>query len=213
MRDDVDIAQIIRIYPEGDYDYNSLLDRQVLTATMALVESKPDYKWDWQMLTSQSGFIPSAKFIYDHINDNLNWFALSQQDNQDVWGDEKLIFSLAKQSIISAEIDWMKVSSHGYFPITESVLESVPLNKLNWKILSSRKAVVQYPANVVSTLIGESYLKINIYIWAILRCSIDIKIAWIGLLFADAKILSYRTMFLKHSQSISIGISHQVLWI
>lgn len=144
MRDDVDIAQIIRIYPEGDYDYNSLLDRQVLTATMALVESKPDYKWDWQMLTSQSGFIPSAKFIYDHINDNLNWFALSQQDNQDVWGDEKLIFSLAKQSIISAEIDWMKVSSHGYFPITESVLESVPLNKLNWKILSSRKAVVQY---------------------------------------------------------------------
>lgn len=143
MRDDVDIAQIIKIYPEGDYDYNNLLSRHVLTANMSLVESKPDYEWNWQLLTSQSNFVPSAKFIYDHINDCLNWSVLSQQDNQDVWGDEKLISMIAKPYLTSAEIDWMNVSSHSYFPITESVLKSLPLNKLNWKILSNRKAIIQ----------------------------------------------------------------------
>ena len=144
MRDDVDIAQIIRIYPKGDYDYNNLISRQVLIASMALVESKPNYDWNVQILTSQSTFVPSAKFIYDHINDNLNWIVLSQQDNKDIWGDEKLISRLAKEGLISTEINWEAVSAHSYFPITQSVLQSVPINKLNWQILSNRKDIIQY---------------------------------------------------------------------
>lgn len=141
-REDVDIEQIIRICPKGDYDYNKLLRRQVLTASIDIVEAKPDYDWDWQMVTSQSSFVPSAKFIYDHINDDLNWEVLSQQDNQKIWGDEALISTLAKEESISDAIDWKYVSSLKYFPLSESILELVPVAELNWKSLSGKKAVI-----------------------------------------------------------------------
>ena len=143
-RQDVDIEQIIRINPKGDYDYNELLRRQVLSATLDIVEAKPDYAWDWQIVTSQSSFVPSAKFIYDHLNDDLNWDVLSRQDNQKVWGDEKLISTLAKEVSISDAINWRYVSSQKYFPLTESVLKTVPINELNWKSLSARKAVIPF---------------------------------------------------------------------
>ena len=139
---DVDIEQIIRIYPKGDYDYNDLLKRHVLSATLDIVEAKPDYDWDWQMVTSQSSFVPSSKFIYDHLDDNLNWDVLSHQDNQKLWGDENLISTLAKESSISNEVDWKYVSSLKYFPLTESVLKNVPINELNWKLISGRKTVI-----------------------------------------------------------------------
>jgi len=141
-REDVDIKQIIRIYPKGDYDYNELFKRKVLTATIDIVETKPDYDWDWQMVTSQKSFVPSAKFIYDHIDDDLNWGVLSQQDNQKIWGDETLISTLAKEKSISNAIDWKYVSSLEYFPLSESILELVPVDNLDWKSLSGKKAVI-----------------------------------------------------------------------
>ena len=139
---DVDIEQIIRINPKGDYDYNELLQRHVLSATLDIVESKPNYAWDWRMVTSQSSFVPSAKFIYDHLNDDLNWEFLLRQDNQKVWGDENIISILANEVSISNAINWKHVSSLKYFPLTEYVLKSVPVDELNWKSLSGRKTAI-----------------------------------------------------------------------
>lgn len=141
-RHDVDIEQIIKINPKGDYDYNDLLNRQVFSANLDIVEAKPDYDWNWQVVTSQRTFKPSAKFVYDHLNDDLNWNALSQQDTPQIWGDEKLICTLAKDDSISQSIDWKTVSSLKCFPLTSSILKIVPLNELNWKSLSSRKAII-----------------------------------------------------------------------
>lgn len=143
-RSDVDIEQIIKINPKGDYDYNDLLERHVLSATLDMVEAKPDYGWNWQMVTSQSSFVPSNKFMYEHMNDDLNWNVLSKQDNQKVWGDEKLIVALAKNASISNSIDWGHVSSQKYFPLTDTVLEYVPVDELNWKSLSGRKVIIPF---------------------------------------------------------------------
>lgn len=76
------------------------------------------------------------------MDDNLNWDVLSHQDNQKLWGDENLISTLAKESSISNEVDWKYVSSLKYFPLTESVLNNVPINELNWKLISGRKTVI-----------------------------------------------------------------------
>lgn len=141
-RQDVEIEQIIKINPKGDYDYNELLNRHVLAATLDIVEAKPDYDWDWQMVTSQSSFIPSTKFLYNHLDDNLNWTFLSQQDNPKVWSDESLILRLAEDAKISGAIDWEHVSLQKHFPLSKSILEVVPVNKLNWKSLSARKEVI-----------------------------------------------------------------------
>jgi len=143
-RSDVDIEQIIKIYPKGDYDYNDLLERHALSATLEMVEAKPDYAWNWQVVTSQSTFVPSAKFISEHMNDNLNWEVLSQQDNPTVWGDEKLIVAIAQNASISDSVNWGTVSSFNCFPLTQAVLEYVPIDELDWKSLSRRNVIVPF---------------------------------------------------------------------
>ena len=46
-RGDVNIEQIIKIHPKGDYDYNALMDRHVIKVTMELIDSMPNYEWNW----------------------------------------------------------------------------------------------------------------------------------------------------------------------
>lgn len=165
-RQDVNIEQIIKINPKGDYDYNELVKRHAISVTLDIVNSKPDYEWDWQMVTSQDSFVPSAQFIYEHLHDDLNWSVLSHQNNKKVWGNEKLISRLAKEESISDAIDWRYVSSQAYFPLTESVLQDVPVNELNWKILSGRKAVIpllnDYADSVDWRIVSQSkYLTVD----------------------------------------------------
>lgn len=143
-RQDINIVQIIKIYPHGDYDYNELINKKVYNVTLKIVESRPDYEWDWHIVTSQSSFVPSVKFILNHISDNLNWEALSRQDNQQLWSDERLISKLAKVNSISQLIDWRYISSLCYFPLSKDVLQSLPLKKLNWESLSRRKALMPF---------------------------------------------------------------------
>lgn len=142
QRKDIDIEQILKISPLGDYDFNALVERRAIKVTMELLEEKPDYNWDWFLVSSMDSFWPNSKFLLDHLSQNFNWNFLSKQDNAKAWGSEELICTIAQNETISNEIDWGYVSSQKYFPVTIKVLESVPLNKLNWKILSSRKSMV-----------------------------------------------------------------------
>ncbi len=143
-RPDVDIKQVIKINPRGEYDFNKLLERCVINVTLQDVEEMLDYPWDWQIVSSSKSFIPTAKFLLDHIKCNFNWAFLSNQDNQSVWGDEQLIIYVAKNDAISEQIDWYIISSQKYFPLTKKVLEIIPLEKLNWKKLSGKKAIIQH---------------------------------------------------------------------
>lgn len=142
-RQDIEIEQIIKINPKGDYDYNKLLNRQVVAVTLDIVvKAKRDYSWDWYLVTSQSSFIPSTKFLEEHLNDDLNWSFLSQQDNPNVWSDESLILRLAEDVEISRKMDWERVSEQKHFPLSESILKVVPVDKLNWESLSARKEII-----------------------------------------------------------------------
>ena len=143
-RDDVDIDQIVRIYPVADYNFNSLIEKNVISVTQNLIEEKPDYSWDWMKVSSSKTFYPTAEFLLSHIDCNFNWAFLSNQDNKQAWGDEKVIITVASNSEISSQIDWYSLSSLGYFPLNENIIRVLPLEKLNWKQLSGRKVILPF---------------------------------------------------------------------
>jgi hypothetical protein len=141
-RGDVNIEQIIKIHPKGNYDYNALMERHVINVTMELVDSMPNYAWNWFAVSSSKSFYPTKEFLLDKINENLNWPLLSTQDNKRAWDSEKLIISIAQRKNISGLIDWKFLSDLQYFPVSKKVLEYVPLDKLDWTRLSDRKAIL-----------------------------------------------------------------------
>ena len=143
IRDDVDITQIIKIYPEGGYDYNTLMEKSVISITMDIVKSLPQYKWDWYAVTSSKSFYPTVDFLLDKIDENLNWKFLSEYDNQGVWSNEELIIAVSRIKKIFEQINWKILSGRSYFPIKNSVLSIVPVDKLNWKQISRRKLIIQ----------------------------------------------------------------------
>lgn len=141
-RNDVDIRQIAKIHPQGDYDYNTLMRNNLIDVSLDMVDSMKDYPWDWYELTSKANIYPKPTFLLKHINNNLNWKFLSQQDNQALWGQADFITTIAKDKGISGQIDWYIISSRDYFPLI--VLTDLPSNALNWKALSARKGIFKY---------------------------------------------------------------------
>lgn len=144
QRSDVDIAQIIRIIPQAGFDYNKLVETGSIKVSLKLVEEKPDYAWDWQMVSSKKEFVPSAGFLLSHITCDLNWDFLSSQDNQLAWRDDKLIAAIATNKSVSEQINWYKVSSFDYFPISEEILSEAPVELLNWKHLSASREITPF---------------------------------------------------------------------
>jgi hypothetical protein len=143
-RDDINIEQVIRIYPSGDYDYNWLIKNDKIKGTIKLVEQKPDYDWDWYVVSSKDTFIPDAKFIYEHIASTLNWNRLSEQDNQSLWGNKQLIKDLVKNCDIFGQLNWYAITSRTYFPVAPDVMSLLPLDSLNWNVLSSNGSVLPF---------------------------------------------------------------------
>ncbi|WP_177166325.1 hypothetical protein [Prevotella sp. kh1p2] len=141
-RDDVNIEQIIKINPKGDYDYNALMDRHVIKVTMELADSMPNYAWNWFAVSSSKSFYPTKEFLQDKINENLNWSLLSKQDNKRAWESEEVIISIAQRKNISDLIDWKFLSDLQYFPLSKRVLEYVPLDKIDLSSLSGRKVIL-----------------------------------------------------------------------
>lgn len=143
-RDDVDIEQIININPRADYNYNKLIENEVIKATLQIVEKMPDYPWDWELVSSSDSFYPTAEFLKSHIDCNLNWQKLSKQENQKTWSDEKLVLMISQNENIRNQVDWYALSSLQTFPLSEELLDNIPLHELNWKRLSERKTIKSY---------------------------------------------------------------------
>jgi hypothetical protein len=149
-RSDVDVLQIIKINPKGDYDYNNLIERKVIKATLRLVEEKPKYPWNWKTVSSSKTFFPSADFLLKHIKCDFDWSAISRQDNQSAWSDEDLVQSVGSNNSICDQIDWYYLSSQDFFPLTKSTLEKIPLDKLNWECISARKEIISLIADYIN---------------------------------------------------------------
>ena len=143
QRDDVNIQQVMKINPVGNYDYNALMARQAIDVTTELVENLDEYEWDWFALTSINGFFPSAKFLKKHINQNINWGFISSQDIKRAWSDNDLLDTIAINSEISDQIDWYSLSSRNYFPISRDLLLKLITRNLNWKQLSRRSQIIE----------------------------------------------------------------------
>lgn len=141
-RTDVNIEQIIKIQPKADYDYNALIERGVVKINMNIVNEMPDYEWNWQLLTSSASFRPSANFLKDKIHDDLNWSFMTNQEN-DAWGDEELLLAMAKEANISEKVNWRFISEQKVFPLRKELLLVLPLEKINWKHISTRKGVIK----------------------------------------------------------------------
>lgn len=151
-RTDVNIEQIIKINPRANYNYNNLIERNIIKVTFQLVEEKPSYQWDWNLVSSKKSFVPNVDFLMSHIGCDINWKVLSQQDNQQVWSNEKFIKEVASNEVICQQIDWEKLSSQRYFPIRKGIFNILPLNKLNWNVISERKEIIPYIAEYADYL-------------------------------------------------------------
>lgn len=137
-RNDIDIKQIIKIYPQADYNYNQLIENGIIKAEMRLIEEMPKYPWNWFVLTSMCTFTPTSQFLLSHINCQINWEFLSSQNYLDAWSNEDLIITVAQNDLISSQIDWYILSSSNVFPISNNVFSVIPIENINWKHLSSR---------------------------------------------------------------------------
>ena len=126
-------------------DYNSLIQNDIIDPTLDLIISNKQYDWDWYVLTSKNKFKPTAEILLDNIDYSVNWAHLSLQDNQSLWSNIDLLDEILHHEDIIKEIDWYQVSGRPYFPIDSTIIDCLPLDKLNWKLLSSRKGILEIP--------------------------------------------------------------------
>lgn len=141
-RNDIDIRQIVKIYPTGNYDYNSLMKKDLIDISFEMVDAKRDYPWDWYELTSKENLYPKASFLLKHLDEHINWKFLSCQNNQGLWRQADFISTIATDRDISRQVDWWTISSRAYFPLV--TLRDLPVDSLNWKVLSARNDIYEY---------------------------------------------------------------------
>lgn len=142
LRNDIDTTTLIHLFPKEEYNYNALIAKGEYKVTQEDIEIyHPYYKWDWRLVSESESFVPTANFMLSHIDENINWRNLSKRGIQSLWSSEAIIVNVAQKSNICKDIDWYKLSSLQYFPITKPVFLNIPLSKLNWEILSARKGI------------------------------------------------------------------------
>jgi len=144
-REDIEnFDQIIKIYPRGDYNYNSLIERGKIHIDEEFLKENSHYDWDWFIISTSVDFNPTVNFLLSRIDENLNWEYLSKRGELRFWTIPKFIVSIANRESISKRIDWEYISSLEKFPICEDVLSCVPLQRLNWKALSAREEILTF---------------------------------------------------------------------
>lgn len=141
-RKDVNIEQIIKIAPDENYDYNSLIANDVIKISINEVENKPSYAWNWKLLSSIETFIPTVNFLQRNFNKGWDWEALSKRDLKPLWSSRAIILRIASDDAISSTIDWITLTGRKYFPAEVSVLSQLPLEKINWEALSQHDNVM-----------------------------------------------------------------------
>lgn len=142
-RSDIDVPSLIKAFPKEAYDFNAMMANGTFMVTQEDVESNyPNYNWDWKLVSESSSFTPTGTFILKNLKHNINWSNLSKRDIQSLWSNEALIVKAAENRLICNNIDWYNLSSYPYFPISKQILYKVPLERLNWVCLSSRKNII-----------------------------------------------------------------------
>ncbi len=141
-RTDININQYIKIYPQGNFDYNQLIEHNTIGITMEIINQNRYYPWNWQIVTSARTFIPTAQFLLNKINDDINWEYITSQENKDAWSNLILLKKMAYNKEIVKRVDWIFISKLEYFPIDIELYQPIR-EKLNWKKLSHRKQITK----------------------------------------------------------------------
>src|SRR5699024_6860394 len=95
-RQDVDIIQIIKGFPEAQYDYNALIANGKWRVTQADIESRSQYQWDWRLLSSAEIFKPTTEFLVRYSDKDWDWEALSKRDSAKLWSSSTLLLLMAQ---------------------------------------------------------------------------------------------------------------------
>lgn len=141
LRVDIDLDQIVKLFPDEDYDYNAMVANNAFTATADFVDKHKNYDWDWKLLSSLETFVPDEHFMFKYASKPFDWKILSNRDLRSVWSSEQTIIRLAHNSDAYENIDWLKVSSNSVFPLSDRLFEELPLEKLAWKSISGRRKI------------------------------------------------------------------------
>ena len=139
-RDDIDTEQLIKIFPNTEYDYNKLMMLGKWNATEESILKLSGYPWDWELVSQCSTFKPSEKFLMDNLDKPFDWWTLSSNELE-AWRSTRLITQIVGLPHIKEAIDWSEVSSKNQFPLSEYILKNLHDEKLNWKKISQRKEI------------------------------------------------------------------------
>lgn len=141
-RQDVDMIQIIKGFPEAQYDYNALIANGKWRVTQADIESRPRYQWDWRLLSSAETFKPTDEFLVRYSDKDWDWEALSKRDSVKLWSSSSLLLLMAQDERISSQVDWKTLTGRHYFPVSAPLIALIPDDKVNWERLSSSEHVM-----------------------------------------------------------------------
>lgn len=139
-REDINLEQLMKLFPEVEYDYNALMEMGKWFATEEIITAQPNYPWDWTLVCSCKTFSPSEDFLQSNQYKPLDWGTLSSRDLP-AWRSGKLITSLSSNSIAREGIDWENLSSEEWFPINKQIIINLHDEELNWKKISGKKDI------------------------------------------------------------------------
>lgn len=141
-RQDVDLVQIIKSFPEASYDYNALIANGKWRISISDIEQHPNYKWDWKLLSSSDSFKPTDEFLIKYSDKDWDWGLLTKKDSSKLWSSASLLMTMASEERICSQVDWMTLTSRPYFPVNASLLSLLPDDCVNWDQLSGSESVM-----------------------------------------------------------------------
>ena len=141
-REDINLVQIVKSFPEENYDYNALIANGIWRLSLSDIENHPWYQWDWKLLSSYEFFKPTDDFLIKYADKDWDWNAISKRDSAKLWSSSAILLMMASNERIKSQVDWKTLTGRSYFPANPSLISMLPEDEVNWDKLSEADSVL-----------------------------------------------------------------------
>lgn len=141
-RSDIDFGQVLKIAPDGLFDFNILIANGKFDVTIEDILKHHNYNWDWNLLSNIASLRLTDTFLIKYINKDWDWRALTKRDVNKLWSSARLLTMMASNEHISTQVDWYTITSRCYFPISADLLLLIKDKDVNWEAISRNDSIM-----------------------------------------------------------------------